>query len=80
MVKFAPHATLQTNWQGRKCGKGGEECARWGSQKRTGENPGNAGSFEYQEKESNLHPGLFSVSGEGDSPSSLTSIELEVGG
>jgi hypothetical protein len=43
-----------------KRGGGGEERARRGSQKRTGENPGNAGSSEYQEKESNLRPGLFS--------------------
>jgi hypothetical protein len=37
-----------------------------GSRKRTGENPGNTGSSEYQEKESNLCSGLFPILGEGD--------------
>jgi hypothetical protein len=49
---------LQTNWQERKCGGG--ERARRGIAKENWRNPGNTGSSEYQEKESNLRPGLFS--------------------
>jgi hypothetical protein len=37
----------------------GESARDGGSRKRIGENPGNAGSSEYREKESNLRPRLF---------------------
>jgi hypothetical protein len=59
MEKFVPHATLQTNWQERKCGKE-EKSARDRDRRRELEKTlENTGSSEYKEKESNLRPGLF---------------------
>jgi hypothetical protein len=58
MVKFAPHITLADKLAREEMWWG--ERARRGIAKENWRNPGNAGSSEYQEKESNLHPGLFS--------------------
>jgi hypothetical protein len=60
MAEFAPHATLQTEIGKRGNVVRGESSARDGDRERDWRNPGNAGSSEYQEKESNLRLGLFS--------------------
>jgi hypothetical protein len=59
MEEFAPHATLQIEiGKRRNVVRERAVCDR--DRERDWRNHGNAVSYEYQEKESNLCPGLFS--------------------